>query len=55
MLTNIERIRAAAFNPDNKKKLQVALNDIADLLKDFEIRIEELETRLNEHAHLQNP
>jgi len=43
MLDIIDRIRAAAFNPDDKKKLGVALNDIADLLKNLEIRIEQLE------------
>jgi hypothetical protein len=55
MRDNIDRIRAAAFNPDDKKKLGVALNDIADLLKNFDIRIEQLQTRLDEYAHLQNP
>ncbi len=43
MRDNIDRIRAAAFHPDDKKKLGVALNDIADLLKSLEIRIEQLE------------
>ena len=43
MRDNIDRIRAAAFDPDDKKKLGVALNDIADLIKSLEIRIEQLE------------
>lgn len=43
MLDIVDRIRVAAINPDDKKKLGVALNDIADLLKNLEIRIEQLE------------
>ena len=43
MRDNTDRIRAAAFDPDDKKKLGVALNDVADLLKSLEIRIEQLE------------
>ena len=51
-MVDVTRIEVAAINPGDKDKLAVALKEIADVLKDFEIRIRQMENRLVEIAHL---
>jgi len=51
-MIDVTRIEVAAINPGDRVKLAVALKEIADFLKDFEVRIRQMEERLVEIAHL---